>query len=108
VSDYVIIFVTVSSKEEGEKIARRIIDAKAAPCVNIMPSCLSVYRWKGETHRDEECLMMIKSRDELFQQVREIVESLHSYDVPEVLAVPLMNISEKYRSYLEGFFAGAE
>jgi periplasmic divalent cation tolerance protein len=106
--DFVIVFVTVSSNGEGEKIARQLIELKAAPCVNIIPSCISVYRWKGETCKDEESLMIIKSRSELFPKIKEIVESLHSYEVPEVIAVPLANVSEKYRSYLEGFFAGIE
>lgn len=106
--DFVIVFVTVSSKEEGEKIARQLIELKAAPCVNIIPWCISVYRWKGETHKDGEALMIIKSESRFFAKIKEIVESLHSYEVPEVIAVPLANISEKYRSYLEGFFAGAE
>ena len=102
--DFVMIFVTVSSKEEGERIARRLIDSGTAPCVNIIPACLSIYRWKGETCRDEESLMIIKSRGELFPKVKEIVESLHSYEVPEVIAVPLADVSERYRMFLEGFF----
>jgi periplasmic divalent cation tolerance protein len=104
--DFMIVFVTVSSKEEGERIARRLIESKAAPCVNIVPSCLSIYEWEGAIHTDGESLMIIKSDSRLFMKIKEIVESLHSYEVPEVLAVPLVNISEKYRSYLGSFFSG--
>jgi len=104
--DFAIVFVTVSSREEGEGIARRLIERGVAPCVNILPACTSIYQWKGEIHKDDETLMIIKSRSDLFPKVREIVESLHSYEVPEVIAVPLANVSEKYRLYLESFFAG--
>lgn len=106
--EFILVFVTTSSREEAEKIAKKLIDAKAAPCINIIPSCLSIYEWQGKTSRDEESLMIIKSKRGLFSKVKEVVESLHSYDVPEVIAVAVGDISEKYRSYLEGFFKNAE
>ena len=106
--DLIIVFVTTSSREEAEKIARRLIDAKAAPCVNIIPSCLSIYEWEGGISKDEESLMIIKSRRDSFSRIKETVESLHSYDVPEVIAVPVGDISGKYRAYLEGFFMDTE
>jgi len=106
--EFILAFVTTSSKEEAEKIAKRLVDAKAAPCINIIPSCVSIYEWQGKISKDEESLMIIKSRKDSFPKIKETVESLHSYDVPEVIAVPVGDISEKYRSYLEGFFADAE
>jgi len=103
-NEFIVIFVTAASVAEAEKIARSLIEAGAAPCVTIVPSLLSIYRWKGETRRDQECLMLIKTRRDRFSAVKEIVAALHSYEVPEVIAVPLAEISERYRSYLEGYF----
>jgi periplasmic divalent cation tolerance protein len=104
--DFMIVFVTAGSRDEAEKIARRLIDSHAAACVNIVPSIVSIYAWQGETHRDEESLLIIKSTGALFPRVREIVESLHSYEVPEVLGLSLSVVSDAYRSYLETFFGG--
>ena len=101
---FIIVFVTTSSKEEAEKIARRLIEGGVAPCANIVPLFVSIYEWKGEVHRDEECLMIIKSRKDLFPKLTEIVQKFHSYEVPEIIAVDLAEISDKYRAYLEGYF----
>jgi periplasmic divalent cation tolerance protein len=106
--ELIIVLVTTSSREEAERIAERLIASKAAPCVNIIPSCVSIYEWEGEISKDEESLMIIKSEKGSFSRIKEMVESLHSYDVPEVIAVSVGDISEKYRFYLEGFFEGAD
>jgi periplasmic divalent cation tolerance protein len=106
--EFILVFVTTSSREEAEKIANKLIDVKAAPCINIIPSCLSIYEWQGGISRDEESLMIIKSNRASFSKIKEVIELLHSYDVPEVIAVSAGDISEKYRFYLEGFFKGAE
>jgi periplasmic divalent cation tolerance protein len=104
VDAFIIVFVTASSREEAEKIARQLVEGGAAPCVNIIPSCVSIYEWKGEVHRDEECLMVIKTKKSIFPKVMETVQRVHSYDVPEIIAVDLAEISETYRAYLEGYF----
>ena len=69
-SEFVVVLVTAASVTEAEKIARALVDAGASPCVNIVPSIFSIYRWEGEIRRDRECLMLIKSRSELFARVR--------------------------------------
>jgi periplasmic divalent cation tolerance protein len=102
--DFLIVFMTASSRDEAERIARALVDSGAAACVNIVPSIVSIYAWRRETHREEESLMIAKSARELFPKVREIVERLHSYEVPEVVAVPLACVSERYGAYLEAFF----
>jgi periplasmic divalent cation tolerance protein len=102
--EFLIIFVTTSGRDEAEKIAMQLINSGSSPCVNILPPCLSIYQWKGAIHRDEEVLMMIKSEKAEFESVSRIVTAAHSYDVPEIIAVPLSNLSSKYRSYLEGYF----
>lgn len=102
--EFLIVFVTTSGREEAEKIAMQLINSGSSPCVNILPPCLSIYRWKGKVHHDEEVLMMIKSEKEEFENVCQVVTAEHSYDVPEIIAVPLCRLSAKYRGYLEGYF----
>lgn len=106
--DFIAVFATASSLDEAERIARALVSGKAAPCVNVVPGVVSVYEWKGAISRDAEWLMIIKSRRDRFPLVREIIEANHSYEVPEVIAVPLAEISAKYRSYIEGFFSGSD
>ena len=101
---FLVAFVTASSLEEAEGIARALVDGGAAPCVNILPGAVSIYRWRGETVREAEILMIVKTRRDLFPRVREIVEARHSYEVPEIVAAPLAELSPAYRDYLEGYF----
>jgi periplasmic divalent cation tolerance protein len=95
--------ITASNKDEAENIAMHLINSGCAPCVNIISSCQSIYQWKGEIHKDEEIVMLVKSNKEKFPLICETVEKLHSYDVPEMISVRLDDASRKYRGYLEGF-----
>jgi periplasmic divalent cation tolerance protein len=102
--EYTIVFITTASREEAEKIAMQLIESGSAPCINIISPCTSIYQWKGEVHRTEEALMIVKSKKSQFDSLRELVERVHSYDVAEILALPVACISEKYASFLSGFF----
>lgn len=102
--DFLVIFVTASSAREAEALARALVAGGASACVNIVSRVVSIYEWKGEIAREAEALLIIKSRRDRFLLVREIVEANHSYDVPEVIAASLDEISPKYRAYLQGFF----
>jgi periplasmic divalent cation tolerance protein len=106
-NEFVLILVTVSGKGEAEEIAMKLIGSGLSPCVNIIDSCTSIYQWKGEVRTDREALMLIKSRRDLFEDVRSLVEEAHSYDVPEIIGIGLECVSEKYAGFLRGFLAGA-
>ncbi|UCF05723.1 MAG: divalent-cation tolerance protein CutA [bacterium] len=101
--DYIVVLVTASSMEEVERIALQLIGSGLAPCVNIISSCRSIYQWKQEIHKDDEVLMIIKSRRALFSELVAIIEKNHSYDVPEIISLPLVEASRKYSTYLKGF-----
>jgi periplasmic divalent cation tolerance protein len=101
--DFRIVLVTTSGTEEAEKLANLLIGAGLAPCVNIIPSVVSVYQWKDTMHRDEEALMVIKTSAESFEQVRDLFEKNHSYDVPEVVSIELSQLSPAYAAYLGDF-----
>jgi periplasmic divalent cation tolerance protein len=103
VSDLRIVLVTASGTEEAERIANLLIGAGLTPCVNIIPSVISIYQWKDSMHRDEEALMVIKTSAGLFEELRDLVQKNHSYDVPEIVAVELSQLSPAYAAYLNDF-----
>jgi len=106
-TDFVVIYVTVPNKELGKKIASALVKEKLAACVNIIPSINSIYQWKDEICDDEELLLIIKSRKELFPKVEERVKSLHSYDVAEVIALPIVAGAGDYLKWLKDETSGS-
>jgi periplasmic divalent cation tolerance protein len=100
-SDYRVVFVTTPNRAEAERIARDLVEKRLAACVNVLPKCLSVYRWQGEIVQDEEALMVIKTRSALFAELRDRILELHSYEVPEVVAMPIVEGSEGYLRFLD-------
>jgi len=99
-TDYVIVLVTTASKQEAEKIAQHLLNDKLIACVNIIGPVTSLFRWKENAERAEEYLTLMKSRRDLFGRLTEAVETLHSYDVPEILAVPIVEGSKDYLDWL--------
>ena len=98
--DYQIVFMTATNAEEAERIAGVLVDRSLAACVNIIDSCRSVYRWKGEIVKDNEVLMLAKTKRENFEAIAQLVKELHSYDVPEIVAADLTQLSDGYAGFL--------
>lgn len=99
-SDIIVVWVTVGNPEEAVKIARTLVEEKLAACVNIVPSIRSIYFWKGEVCDDPENLLMIKTKEGLFERLRARITELHSYEVPEIIAVRLHAGHEPYLSWV--------
>jgi periplasmic divalent cation tolerance protein len=99
--DYVIVLVTTADKQEAERIIRRLLDEKLIACANIISPVSSHFHWSGKIEKAEECLVLMKSREDLFEELAETVKSLHSYEVPEILALPIINGSKTYIDWLE-------
>jgi periplasmic divalent cation tolerance protein len=97
-SDYIVVFCTVPSLQVAEKIAQTLVPQKLAACVNIVSGLVSVYSWKGEICREQECLLIIKSRRELFPLLKERIISEHPYEVPEIIS---LRIEEGHQPYLD-------
>lgn len=97
---YFVIFCTAGSREEGEKIARRLVEGRLAACVNIVPGVTSIFTWKGAVDQAEECLLIIKTRGELIPQLISRIKSLHSYDVPEIIALPITDGNTAYLDWI--------
>ena len=100
-TDKIVVLSTCKSAEEAAQSARARVEKKLAACVNVMPAVRSFYRWKGVIEDEQESLLVIKSSRGLFDQLRVEIEKLHSYEVPEVIAVPIVDGSEGYLEWLE-------
>ena len=101
-TDKIVVFSTAASAEEAEKIARRLVEARLAACVNVIREIRSFYRWQGKTEDAAEWLLVIKSSREHFDALRAAVEKLHSYDVPEVIALPVVDGARNYLNWMDG------
>ncbi len=99
-TDKIVILITAGSSEEAGKIARALVEQKLAACVNLIDPIRSVYRWEGKVAEDGEVLLIIKSSRELFDEVRRVVEQMHSYQVPELICLPVIDGSPNYLNWL--------
>ena len=98
--DEIIVFITASHEDEAAKIARSLVDARLAGCVNIIRNIRSIYRWQDKVEDEPEVLMVLKTQKSLFNSLAEEVKRLHSYEVPEIIAIPLVEGSEDYLKWL--------
>jgi periplasmic divalent cation tolerance protein len=98
---YVVVLVTCASRREASRIARSVVDRKLAACVNILDAPVrSVYRWKGKIEQAREFLLVIKSSRARLAALQAEVERLHSYNVPEFMALPIVGGSSRYLTWL--------
>jgi periplasmic divalent cation tolerance protein len=97
---YVIVMVTLPSKQEAEKIAQHLLKERLIACANIIGPASSLFHWSGKIEKAEEYLMLMKSRKDLFEKLSETVKALHSYEVPEILALPIIDGSKAYLDWL--------
>ena len=98
--NYGIVLVTVSSKDEASSIAHTLIEESLVACVNVMP-INSVYRWRGEICQEEEWQLIIKTDLTLFERLESKIRELHSYDVPEIIAIPIIKGSQPYLDWIK-------
>ena len=100
-SDYSVVFMTASSHEEAENIAENLVSHKLAACVNILSNMKSFYWWDDKVCKDDELLLVAKIKTSLFKDLEKAVKKLHSYDVPEIILLPIENGSNTYLQWLE-------
>lgn len=96
----IIVFMTAGSREEAEKIACLLVEKHVAACVQILPEVTSFYRWENKLVRDTEILLLAKTTVEDFDSLEQIVRENHSYQTPEIIAVPASKISIPYCQWL--------
>ena len=100
-TDRIIVLITAGSEEEARKIAKSLVREKKAACVNIVPRVDSVFRWKGKIDSARESLLLIKARASLLAEIISLVKQVHSYEVPEIIALPIIGGSEEYLKWLD-------
>ena len=99
-TEFVVVLVTTGSAEEARRIGRTLVEEGLAGCVNVVGAIRSIYRWQGAVEEADEHLLVIKSRAADLPALGERIRALHSYDVPEVLALPVADGSAEYLAWL--------
>ena len=100
-TDKIVVLVTCGSAKEARKIARALVEQRLAACVNIFPTPVqSVYRWKGKVESAKECLLSIKTTRRRFAALQRAIRRLHSYDTPEIIALPIAAGSLDYLAWV--------
>ena len=104
--DYTLIIVTASSREEAEKIATTLLERKLIACANILGPVSSRFWWQGKIDSAEEYMIFMKTKRELFDQVADNVKQLHSYEVPEIIALPIVEGAKPYLEWINSNLTG--
>jgi periplasmic divalent cation tolerance protein len=105
-TDKIVVFSTCSGEEEAGKIAGVLVEERLAACVSVVPGVRSYYRWQGALESSAECLLVIKSSRELFAPLCAAIGRLHTYEVPEVVAVPIVDGAASYLDWLDASIRG--
>jgi periplasmic divalent cation tolerance protein len=96
----IVVLVTAASEEEAEKIVYALVGQGLAACANLVRGIESIFFWQGKTCRENEVLIVLKTRADLFEILTNCVKSLHSYAVPEIIALPIVKGSEDYLRWI--------
>ncbi|MFP3897782.1 MAG: divalent-cation tolerance protein CutA [Dehalococcoidia bacterium] len=99
--DRIVVLITTSGEEEAHRIAELLVTERKAACVNIVPGVDSLFRWEGRLDSARESLLIVKTNGSLFPDVVELVKRTHSYEVPEIIALPIAAGSEDYLKWLD-------
>ena len=100
VMDEIVVLVTVSSEAEATSIARALVERNLVACVNILPGVRSIFQWEGQVTEEHEWLLVAKTVSQAFERVATAVKSMHSYSVPEVIALPIQHGLPEYLSWV--------
>jgi periplasmic divalent cation tolerance protein len=101
----ILVLSTCGTVEEAEKIARDLVTQRLAACVNVIPGLHSFYQWKGALEDSAETLLLIKTTRELFGRLQSELTRLHSYEVPEIVALPVVDGAERYLDWIDAELA---
>lgn len=98
--EYIVILITASDENEAQKLSRILVESHLAGCVNMIKDIRSIYFWKDNIEDEAETLLVAKARREDFQKITEVIKMNHSYTVPEIIALPMVEGSESYLDWL--------
>lgn len=97
----IVVYITAPNEDEAVKIARILVEERLAGCINIIKGIRSIYSWHGKIEDDAEVLMIVKTQRYLFEPLKSRVKELHSYTVPEIIALPIIEGSGEYLNWLK-------
>jgi periplasmic divalent cation tolerance protein len=100
-AEHILAFTTLGSEEDAAKLARELVERRIVACVNLSGPVRSFYRWKGNLEDDREYLLLMKTRTERFSDLEDVLQELHPYDVPELIAVPITLGSAAYLGWVD-------
>ena len=101
-SDYIQVVTTTERREDADRIARTLVDERLAACVQVVGPISSTYRWQGTIETAQEWQCWAKSRRDLYDEIEQAIRGIHPYEVPEILAVPVLHGSASYLAWLDG------
>ncbi len=104
-SEFLSVYVTTGSRDEAEEIGLAVVEAGLAACANIFENVSSIFRWEGKIERETECVLIFKTTSAMFEDLKKKVEALHSYEVPCIVATPIVAGNEAYLEWLRGAVA---
>ena len=99
-TEYITVLITAPNEEEAAKISRTVVEESLAACVSIIRSVRSIYRWQGRVEDESEVLMIAKTKRALFDRLKGRIKELHSYEVPEIIGLPVIEGSKQYLDWL--------
>jgi periplasmic divalent cation tolerance protein len=105
-TDAIAVFMTTANREEAARLAQMLVEKRLAACVQVLPEIESVYRWQGEVERQPEVLLIAKTTAARFEELEKEVIAIHSYETPEIVALPLAAVSKPYLDWLTANVAG--
>ena len=100
-SDVAVVMTTAGSQEEAARIAAALVERRLAACVNVIPGVISTYRWKGNVVSEPECLLLVKTRIDRFEEVRSAIRELHSYELPEIVMIEVSKVDPEYAKWID-------
>jgi len=107
-NNYVQVVTTTASREDAERIARGLVEGRLAACVQVLGPVTSTYHWQGAIETSQEWLLVAKSRRDLYEAIEKAIRQAHPYQVPEILAVPILAGSADYLAWLDGEVKGSD
>lgn len=100
-NEYIQVFTTTENKDDAKKITRDLVEKRLVACAQVFGPIMSTYRWKGKIEEEEEWLCILKSRYENYEKLEESIKSIHPYEEPEILALPVVKGSRGYLEWMD-------
>ena len=99
--EYVVVLSTTPNLSEAERLGKEMVEKGLVACVNIIPQIRSIYKWKEKLHNEEEMLLVMKSRKDRTEEIIDYIRKNHSYEIPEIVSLPITSGSEKYLAWID-------